>query len=97
MRKLYVGSLPYSVTDSQLQKIFEQHGPVRSARVISDRATGRSRGFGFVEMESENAAREAMETLNQSQLDGRTLIVSEAVILVKYAEWLARTRATTGR
>ena len=73
--KLFVGNLPFSVTDTELQKLFEPHGSVKSAIVISDRVTGHSRGYGFVEMESEEAAHKALEILNDAQLQGRVLIV----------------------
>ena len=76
--KLYVGGLPYSVTAGKLQEIFEAHGTVESARVITDKFTGRSRGFGFVEMGSPAEAQKAMQALNGTQLEGRTLVVSEA-------------------
>lgn len=76
--KLYVGGLPYSVTDGRLEEIFAEHGSVQSARVISDKFTGRSRGFGFVEMASSEEAQKAMEALNGTQLEGRTLVVNEA-------------------
>lgn len=76
--KLYVGGLPYSVTAGKLQEIFAAHGSVESARVITDKFTGRSRGFGFVEMSSPAEAQKAMEALNGSQLEGRTLVVNEA-------------------
>ena len=76
--KLYVGGLPYSVNDEQLQEAFAAHGTVESARVITDRFTGRSRGFGFVEMGSQEEAEKAANELNGSTMDGRTLIVNEA-------------------
>ena len=76
--KLYVGGLPYSVTEGQLQDIFSAHGTVESANVISDKFTGQSRGFGFVEMSTSGEAQKAIETLNGTQLDGRTLTVNEA-------------------
>ena len=76
--KLYVGGLPYSVTDGQLEQIFSEHGSVQSARVISDKFTGRSRGFGFVEMGSGEEAQKAIGALNGTQLEGRTLVVNEA-------------------
>ena len=76
--KLYVGGLPYSVTDGRLQEIFSSHGTVQSASVISDKMTGQSRGFGFVEMSSNGEAQKAIESLNGTQLDGRTLTVNEA-------------------
>ncbi len=76
--KLYVGGLPYSVTDGQLQDIFADHGTVESARVIADKFTGQSRGFGFVEMGSGDEAQKAIQALNSTQLEGRTLVVNEA-------------------
>jgi RNA recognition motif-containing protein len=76
--KLYVGGLPYSVTGGQLQEIFSAHGTVNSANVISDKFTGQSRGFGFVEMSSGSEAQKAIEALNGTQLEGRTLTVNEA-------------------
>jgi RNA recognition motif-containing protein len=76
--KLYVGGLPYSVTETQLEEVFTAHGTVESARVITDRMSGRSRGFGFVEMSSPEEAEEAMQKLNGTELEGRTLTVNEA-------------------
>lgn len=76
--KLYVGGLPYSVTEGQLEEIFSAHGSVQSARVISDKFTGRSRGFGFVEMGSDDEAQKAIQALNGTELEGRTLVVNEA-------------------
>ncbi|MFQ5683421.1 MAG: RNA recognition motif domain-containing protein [Candidatus Binatia bacterium] len=76
--KLYVGGLPYSVTDGRLEEIFSEHGTVQSARVISDKFTGQSRGFGFVEMGSDEEAQKCITALNDTQLDGRTLVVNEA-------------------
>ena len=77
-KKLYVGNLSYNVTNSGLEELFAQYGAVRSAEVIMDRDTGRSKGFGFVEMSDDNAAREAINALNEKQHDGRPLIVNEA-------------------
>ena len=76
--KLYVGSLPYSTTEQQLSDLFAPHGSVQSARVITDKFTGQSRGFGFVEMGSEDEAKKAIAALNGTQMDGRTLTVNEA-------------------
>jgi RNA recognition motif-containing protein len=76
--KIYVGGLPYSTTDDQLQEIFSAHGAVESARVITDKFSGRSRGFGFVEMSSSDEAQKAIQALNGSDLGGRTLTVNEA-------------------
>ena len=77
-KKLYVGNLAYSVTDQSLEELFSQYGAVRSAQVIQDRETGRSKGFGFVEMEDENGAREAINNLHDKQHEGRPLTVNEA-------------------
>ena len=76
--KIYVGGLPYATTDAQLQEIFSAHGQVESARVITDKFTGRSRGFGFVEMDSADAAQKAIEALNGKDVDGRQLTVNLA-------------------
>ncbi len=77
-KKLYVGNLSYSVTSSSLEEMFSQFGEVRSAQVIQDRDTGRSKGFGFVEMSNDNAALEAIQALNEKEHDGRSLTVNEA-------------------
>jgi len=76
--KLYVGGLPYEITDDRLQELFSAHGTVESARVITDRMTGRSRGFGFVEMSSQEEAQQAIDKLNGTDLEGRSLTVNEA-------------------
>jgi len=76
--KIYVGGLPYSATESQLNELFATHGTVQSARVITDKFTGQSRGFGFVEMSTAEEAQAAIAALNGSQLGGRTLTVNEA-------------------
>jgi len=76
--KLYVGGLPYSITEGRLQEIFTAHGTVESAKVITDKFTGQSRGFGFVEMSSGGEAQKAIQALNGTELDGRTLTVNEA-------------------
>jgi len=73
-----VGSLPYSTTEQQLTELFAQHGTVQSAKVISDRYTGQSRGFGFVEMATNEEAQKAIAALNGTPLGGRTLVVNEA-------------------
>jgi len=77
-KKLYVGNLTYGVTDGALAEMFAAHGAVQSAQVIVDRATGQSKGFGFVEMGSYQEAETAIAALNGQQVDGRTLTVSEA-------------------
>jgi cold-inducible RNA-binding protein len=77
-KKLYVGNLPYSVADSDLQQLFGAHGTVQSAQVIMDRDTGRSKGFGFVEMSTDQEAQAAIAELNGKQIDGRALTVNEA-------------------
>jgi len=73
-----VGSLPWSVNDEELKETFEKHGSVVSAKVIMDRDTSRSRGFGFVEMESSSDANNAIKALNDSELNGRNIVVNEA-------------------
>ena len=77
-KKLYVGNLAYGVTDSDLEAMFGAHGTVQSAQVIMDRETGRSKGFGFVEMSSDQEAQAATAGLNGQQKDGRALTVNEA-------------------
>lgn len=77
-KKLYVGNLPFSATDEVLAQTFSAYGEVESAKIITDRDSGRSKGFGFVEMASEDAAQEAISKLNSSSLDGRTITVNEA-------------------
>ena len=76
--KLYVGGLPYSTTEQQLQELFSQHGSVTSAKVITDKFTGQSRGFGFVELATGEEAQKAITALNGTQMDGRTITVNEA-------------------
>ncbi|MGE5497174.1 MAG: RNA recognition motif domain-containing protein [Syntrophothermus sp.] len=76
--KLFVGSLPWAVNDDSLKSTFSSYGNVVSAKVITDRQTGKSRGFGFVEMENESDANAAIKALNGSQLNGRNIIVNEA-------------------
>jgi RNA recognition motif-containing protein len=77
-RRLYVGNLPYKATDEELTSLFSTVGDVASARVMRDMATGRARGFGFVEMTTDEAAQKAIEKLHQHQMDGRALVVNEA-------------------
>jgi RNA recognition motif-containing protein len=77
-KKLYVGGLPYGVSSSDLQQMFEAYGTVQSAQVITDRDTGQSKGFGFVEMGSDQEARAAIQTMNGKEVSGRTLAVNEA-------------------
>jgi RNA recognition motif-containing protein len=77
-KKLYVGNLAYRVSSSDLEQLFSQYGNVESAEVISDRDTGRSKGFGFVEMSSDHEARAAIEALHDQEQDGRRLTVNEA-------------------
>lgn len=76
--KIYVGNLPYSTDDEGLGQLFQEHGTVASANVIKDRDTGQSRGFGFVEMTDDEEARKAIEHLDGTQFDGRTLRVNQA-------------------
>ena len=75
---VYVGNLPYSTTSDDLREAFEAFGEVSSANVISDRDSGRSKGFGFVEMSDDAGAKEAIEKLNGTEMDGRTVTVNEA-------------------
>jgi RNA recognition motif-containing protein len=77
-KKLYVGNLSYSIGNSDLERIFTAHGTVRSAQVIMDRDTGRSKGFGFVEMGSDQEAQAAIAALNGKEVEGRSLTVNEA-------------------
>src|ERR1700730_3347818 len=78
-RKLFVGNLPYSVTSERLQEAFSQFGTVSSSKVIVDRETGRSRGFAFLEMETDDQGAAAMQAMNGALLDGRSIAVREAV------------------
>ena len=75
---IYVGNLPYDTTDQELQQLFEQSGRVASARVVMDRDTGRSKGFGFVEMPDRGEAEKAIQTLNGKDMNGRALRVNES-------------------
>jgi len=77
-KKLYVGNLDYSVVDDQLAELFTQAGKVESAVVISDQRSGRSKGFGFVEMSSEKEAKKAIEMFNGKDFQGRSIVVNEA-------------------
>jgi RNA recognition motif-containing protein len=77
-KKLYVGNLAYAISDSDLEQMFAPHGTVQSAQVIMDRDTGRSKGFGFVEMGSDQEAQTAIQALNGKEVDGRSLTVNEA-------------------
>lgn len=78
MIKIYVGNLPFRTTEGDLRGMFEQHGEVASAAVVLDRETGRSRGFGFVEMSNDDQAKQAIEKLNGYSMEGRALVVNEA-------------------
>jgi RNA recognition motif-containing protein len=75
---IYVGNLPYNATEEQLRNMFSQHGEVSSASIIKDRDTGRSKGFGFVEMPDDSAAEEAIQALNESDMNGRNIKVNQA-------------------
>ena len=77
-KKLYVGNLPFSVTDESLKQLFAECGTVESAQVITDRMSGRSKGFGFVEMSSDEEANNAVAKMNGKEADGRALTVAEA-------------------
>jgi RNA recognition motif-containing protein len=76
--KLYVGNLPYTLKDSELSDTFKQHGNVVSAKVVTDKESGRSKGFGFVEMENDNEANSAIKALNGTEYKGRKLVVAAA-------------------
>lgn len=76
--KLYVGNLPYTLKDSELAETFKRHGNVISAKVVTDKDSGRSKGFGFVEMENENEANNAIKALNGTEIKGRKLVVAAA-------------------
>lgn len=78
MKKLYVGGLPYSTTDPEMKELFAKYGAVSSASVLMDKFTGRSRGFGFVEMENDAEAQAAIDALNGTDFGGRKIIVNEA-------------------
>ena len=77
-KKLYVGNLPFGTTDEALQEIFSQAGSVQSAKIITDRDTGRSKGFGFVEMSSDSEAADAIQKFNGAEYGGRNMTVAEA-------------------
>jgi RNA recognition motif-containing protein len=78
MKNLYVGNLPHSTTEAELRNLFEAHGAVEKITLVTDRDTGRSRGFGFVEMTNASEADKALAALNGSDLGGRTLTINEA-------------------
>ena len=77
-KKLYVGSLPYSITEDELRELFSSYGPIDSVRIITDKFTGQSKGFGFVEMTNAEDAKKAIDGINGKQIGGRTLIVNDA-------------------
>ncbi len=77
-KKLYVGNIPFTTTESDLRELFEEHGSIESVNVITDRETGRSRGFAFVELEDASSAEKAMRALDGRDMGGRTLRVNEA-------------------
>lgn len=77
-KRIYVGNLPWSVDSDQLRELFSQHGEVVDTVVMQDRATGRSRGFGFVEMANEEATKKAIEAMNGTEVEGRELVANEA-------------------
>ena len=78
MKKIYVGNLPFSMQEGDLEGIFANYGPVTSVKIVTDRYSGRSRGFGFIEMEDDTAAGQAIEELNGKDCEGRALTVNEA-------------------
>jgi len=78
VKKIYVGNLSFDTSDHDLSALFAEHGAVNNATVITDRDTGRSRGFGFIEMENDSEAMQAIQAINAREVDGRTLNVNEA-------------------
>jgi RNA recognition motif-containing protein len=78
MSKIYVGSLPFSATETQLNEMFAKYGKVNSVNIVTDKFTNRSRGFAFVEMETDDAAQKAIAELNGKELEGRTIVVNAA-------------------
>ena len=76
---IFVGSLPFSLEEAELKGFFEEYGEVTSARIITDKFSGRSKGFGFIEMPSEEEAKKAIEELNGAEVDGRTIVVNESI------------------
>ena len=76
--KIFVGSLPYKVEEADLQELFEAYGEVSSVKIITDRETGRSKGFGFIEMTDDESAQKAIDGLNGTEIGGRTIAVSQA-------------------
>jgi RNA recognition motif-containing protein len=95
--KIYVGGLPYSTSEQELADLFGQHGSVTSAKIITDKYTGQSRGFGFVEMGSDNEAQSAISALNGTELGGRTLTVNEAKPQVPRGDFGGGNRGGGGR
>ncbi|MBN2051085.1 MAG: RNA-binding protein [Spirochaetales bacterium] len=77
-KKLYVGNISYSTTEDQLEDLFSQYGTVLNVNIVTDRYTNRSKGFGFVEMEDDDAAKAAISAINSTEIDGRELRVDEA-------------------
>lgn len=75
---IYVGNLSYGIKENDLKEIFEEYGETSSVRIIKDKMTGKSKGFGFVEMENDKEAQEAISNLNEAELQGRKLVVNEA-------------------
>lgn len=75
---IFVGSLPFKIEESELQEIFEEYGKVTSVKIITDRATGRSKGYGFVEMLNDDEAKKAIDELNNAEVEGRTIVVNKA-------------------
>lgn len=75
---IFVGSLPYDLEEAELKGFFEEYGEVSSAKIIIDKFSGRSKGFGFIEMPNDEAAKKAIEELHQAEVDGRTIVVNEA-------------------
>ena len=75
---IYVGNIPYRLSEGELKEIFQEYGAVESVKIITDKFTGRSKGFGFIEMPNDEEARKAIDELNEAEVDGRNLRVNEA-------------------
>ncbi|MBR1734688.1 MAG: RNA-binding protein [Alphaproteobacteria bacterium] len=94
--KIHIGNLAYSVNDETLKETFEQFGAVHSAVIVKDKGSGRSKGFGFIEMVSEEDAANAIEKLNKTELEGRMMFVSEAKSTGPFPEGTSRRRSNGG-
>ena len=96
-KKLYVGNLPFSVNDESLKELFAAHGNVETAQVIMDKFSGRSKGFGFVEMSSDEEAKATVEQMSEKEIDGRKIVVNEARPMEKRSGGFGGNRGGGGR